>query len=498
MKMYITKRLSGILKMVLWALFGLSILALAISVVKSALGYQFDNDELYHVQQVYLSLSQGLKPYTGFYSVYSPFLMWLLTPIFALAGFSLQTITYARVCMVVLFAIRTGLAYLFVKKLFNRFTALFFVLFTLLDPFTVFVAMQIRPENVMMVVYQILLLALLTAFTTKSKRNFFITGVLAGLTLLVSLKIIPSLLVLGVVTTYFLTKKKHYDSLIFFINGFVLSFFVFFLYYFVSGGLFEMFQQLFIDPFLLNNAIKYPTTLNYFYFANPVIYGFEGKPAAWFFAVLLPATAFAGAYGSISELFDKKINGLHEVKIVLFLSFVVQWVSMMFIHSVWIQYYIPLLWFYALFTAVLLDITLTRLNSDRLVKSAYILVVVVLLAILIKSSIVGNGNRSRISSDGWHARLDPIWARIPENADVFPNMLFRKAIYPIPYGGTYSTYIMNRYEPIESVLNKKQVPYVVLEGDMYESLLPNSQQYINDYYAKDPQLPVLYTRIKKK
>ena len=132
---------------------------LLLSVLKSGLLYQYDNDELSHTQYAYL-LRNGLSPYTSFIMTFTPLFHWFILPIFNILGFNFSAIFVARIIMIVLFLARITLSHLIVRLIFGKLIAYIFVPLQLLDPFTVFSAMQIRQDNLMITVFLLGLLLL--------------------------------------------------------------------------------------------------------------------------------------------------------------------------------------------------------------------------------------------------------------------------------------------------------------------------------------------------
>ena len=337
------------------------------SVVQSGYHYTFDIDELHIAHLIYL-MTQGVKPYTGFYDVYSLFIYWFVMPVFLIFGFSFKTVSMARLLMIGVFAIRVLLSFILVRRVFGKMAGYLFVPLFLLDPFVVFVSMQIRPENLMMVFFTVLLLLASTALTKPSKKILFVMGTVFSLTFLASPKIVPSLLVFFAAISYYYLNKRQFWNYLYFIDGFILTFLVYFIYFLVNGNLIEMFQLTFIDPVLLNSSIRNVTTLNYFYFSNSVIFGNGGKPMSWIYAWMLPPAGFAGGFMTfIDSVQDKLSKKIDLIKIIIFLCFVAQWVFMLFINSVFIQYYIPLSWYYSLFASVLI-VALFKMDISPSIK----------------------------------------------------------------------------------------------------------------------------------
>src|SRR3989338_7409031 len=75
------------------------------SVVTAGINYQYDIDELFHVQLIWL-YSRGYLPFKDVFSIYSPLFHYLLLPLFRIFGFNFDGIYRVRIIMSVLFLIR--------------------------------------------------------------------------------------------------------------------------------------------------------------------------------------------------------------------------------------------------------------------------------------------------------------------------------------------------------------------------------------------------------
>src|SRR3990167_1268222 len=406
------------------------------SVVLSGYKFQFNSDELFNANITYLLL-KGFRPYADFYLIYAPILHWLLAPVFLLFGFTFKAVSMARILMIVFFLTRFFLMYLLVAKVFGKRTGLLFIPLYLLNPFVVFAEMQIRPENLMMVFFALALLIFTYAFEHRSPILFFLTGLLMGLTLITNIKIVPSLTAFAVVFFAYFLVAKNIKPLFFFSDGFILVCFLFIAYFFFKGYVGEMFFHIFLDPVRHNNSIANPTWLGYFYFSNPVIYGQEGNPMNWIYAWSLPVLAFSGGYQSLfinntarhsGERSDSRIDSgqarmtTNLMKIILFLSLVFQWISMLFINSVFIQYYVPLNWLYSVFAAYMLNDLLFELKLSKLMQKTLTVGLLIIFLLLYQDSVKGNISRSRMTDDPIVKETQEFWSLVPKESPAFPNL----------------------------------------------------------------------------
>lgn len=459
------------ISLVLVFLYVVGLVVLVWSVVLSGYRFQFNADEVFNANTIYL-MTKGFKPYVDFYTVYSPLFHWFLSPVFWLYGFNFEAISVARIVMIFLFFIRLILMFLLVAKVFGRRVGYLFVPLYLMSPFVAFSEMQIRPDNFMMLFYTLFLLLF-------SYKLFFLSGIFFAVTLLVNIKILPSLAAFSLVFLFYVLQKKQLAKLAIFLNGFCLTFLVFFAYFFLKGYAGQMFLHVFLDPVRLNNSIPYPTWLGYFYFTNPTIYGLDGKPMNWIYSWSLPVLAFAGAYHAV------RVKG-DLLKIILFVSLVFQWVSMLFINSVFIQYYIPLNWLYAVFAAYLINDLLTKINGLVLLQKILTISFMILFILLYKSSIESNLARAKITSDPIIKEVKESWKMIPEDSPAFPNVIFRRPIYQVLWGSTFAPYMRERYPPAYEAIEKYKIPTLVGLNDEYFSYLDvESQRYIQTHYQRD-------------
>ena len=473
-------------------LYVVGLVVLIWSVVLSGYHFQFNADEIFNANTIYLMV-KGYKPYVDFYTVYSPILHWILTPVFWLFGFNFGAISVARIVMIFLFFVRLILMFLLVARVFGRRVGYLFLPLYLMSPFVVFSEMQIRPDNLMMVFYTLFLLVFSYEIDSSPPNRRlrmtggWLSGILFAVTLLTNIKIVPSLAAFGLVFFYFVLQKRNFSQLWRFINGFCLTFLAFFAYFLIKGYAGEMFLHVFLDPVRLNNSIPYPTWLGYFYFSNPTIYGLEGKPMNWLYAWSLPVLAFAGGYKSLlNSEGNTHAFFLNIIKIILFVSLIFQWASMLFINSVFIQYYIPLNWLYAVFTAYLIDDLLFKTEMPKILQEGLFVIFVIFFAFLYKTSIKANNTRSKIISDPIIKETEELWKIIPQESPAFPNIIFRRPIYPILWGSTFAPYMRERFPPAYLAIEKYKLPVLVGLNDEYFSYLDSeSQQYILTHYMKD-------------
>lgn len=472
----------------LYLLSGVLILSLIVSVILSGYFYMFDNDELSHAQMIYL-LAHGDKPFLSFFSIYSPIFHWVLLPVFTFFGFSIQTIQLARAVMIGFFIIRIVFFYLSFKMLFGKKIALLFIPFYLLDPFTIFSSMQIRPDNLMMMIFSIGFFCLTYGSENKKKRFIFLGGLGVSLAILISIKMLPIFIVLLLGFIGYCIKKRLSVSASVFFLGVLIPILFFLFYFFIQGSAKEMYQQLFVDSKITNDALLVPVPLgNYYWPNNLYLYGSPGKPLPWFYVWILPLAAFIGLYKVVIDFFSKsKIIWIDTFKFVLCAALIIQWLSLFFISSVYMQYYIPITWLFALFAAVTLDDVFHTSFGNTSLKFLMSIGIFLIFCVFTWGSIQANVKRSEMRGKEALDAITKRWQQIPENEDVFPALLFRRSSYPLIYGyyiGDIPQTIINRFPSVPETLGQKKIKNVLVSDYNMIYLTSGTKEYIGKNYHR--------------
>lgn len=479
----------------------LALIFLVVSIFKSIYYYQYDNDEFYHVQEAYL-IASGFKPHTSFYFIFSSIFHRVIIPVFLFFGFSFATLAKVRVFMMFLFAIRVFLTAVLISKVFNRRTALLFVPLFLFDPFTIFSSMQIRPDNLMMMVYTLALTVFVVGFLKSSKTLIFVSGMIFGLSFLILLKITPQIIVFfGAYTVYSFLNRK-FKNLIFLLDGFVLTLVLFSIYYVIDGSFLSMFKQVFVIPFTLSNTIINKVYYGFFHQPNNAfIYGLMGKPLTWMYVWILPLLASGGAYLTISKGVDKKKQ---FIQFALIVNFIVQYLFLLKLDTAFIQYYIPLQWYLALFAAVLLDDLIFIKFTSGIIKWSLKGAFFVIFLALVFTSIKANNARSLFKSEYQTAQFSRIWAVVPEKEAVFPSFLFRPIAHPMieeqynkeDFNKLYS-YMTDSFPSYISSFEKNKLKYLIIKDSLkFNNLELGMEEYIANHYKQIDSEMNLYKRIK--
>lgn len=477
-------------------------LILISSVFRSGYSYMFDQDEFLHSQIAYLIFS-GYKPFFNLYTSWTPIFHWLLVPILALNNFSFDSLLSGRILMIALFAIRIILSFLLVKKLFGKKTAILFVFLLLLDPFTVFTAMQIRPDNLMITLFTLGLLIFTYAIYKSSKLLLFYSGFIFALSVLTCLKIAPGIMAVTLFFIIYVFRRRSLLKGAAFFSGMFFAGALIIVYFWSQNTLFQMIQQVTIDATTLHNSIWNYTGLGYFYAPeNGNLYGLPGKPLNWIYVWILPILAFMGVSQIVQSFFTKshKKNEPRIVLIILVAVFIFHWISLFFYHSVFLQYYVPISWLYALFSAVIIDYFDKITHSFIVVNLLYRVCLFILIVSLIFISIKANNQRSTNLSYQWQNQmLSSRWAKIPKNSFVFPFLTFRPIAEPFLslfyYISGLPKPIVDRYPPLLNTLKTYNVSYLLINDHLtYYYITPEIQAYINENFIQDPTDKELWIR----
>ena len=472
-------------------LVGILLIPLLISIIHSGYNYVFDTDELFHVQLVWL-YAHGYRPYLDIYnSVYTPLFGWLLLPVYKLMGFNFGTIYFTRYLMIVLFAIRVVTAGVIVYKIFGKRTALLFIPMFLVDPFVVFSSMQIRPDNLMMTVYTIGLLLLANAFAALTPASWFTAWITLSVSLLVLPKVLPSVTVAFGISLLWLMRKKRKPLVFPMLLGCIVPFMLFAAYGWATGSIKEIIMQAVVEAKAAYSYFPVHISQGNFYMAdNYYVYGTMGKPLTWFYVWFLPLAAAAGVFYLVMNYIKKPALETRDVlKILLMATLLFQWASLFFLQVVFMQYYLPLSWLYALFTAVALDLLLTQLAPYKTARFTATMVIFFCFASLALTSIHANDGRARVDSTDRINQITTRWKQIPTGAYTFPNILFRPLAYPFAYGyfaATVPPSIINRLPSMITGIEKHHVAYVLADDYTMSKLPFDVQAYINTHYVRVP------------
>lgn len=468
-------------------------LTLMYSVILSGFNYQLDNDEVFHVNVLY-QMAHGARPYTSFFTIYTPVFHWLLLPVFLLFGSTFTTFHVLRALMICFFMVRVMLTAILVRRIFEPFIAYLFVVLLLFDPFTVFSAMQIRPDNVMLLMVVAGFLLLQNALQTKRTKYYFGSGVFFGIAVITIIKSVPLVMVACAIFCVYAMVKRQVSQFFIFMWGLLLPIIAFVLIYAIRDEMYPMIGGVLFDPLILFQSLLYKTNFRFFYQPDNIfIYGTSGKTLSWYYAMSLPYMALVGIVFFLFDTWSKK--RLRIVAIILATGLLVQAVILYKSPVVFIQYFLSINWIMAIFSAVALVAMYRRLakrNIGKLIAGAGIF----LFIIMIISSTRANINRAAINQTSLEESFTRIWNIIPPNAATFPNMLFRPAVYPLLIGSFYGDVpptILARFGDIAHILETRKVQYLILSDYYIFVLPPHVQEYIKNNYTIT-NIPEVYRR----
>lgn len=482
-----------------YILFILLVAALAYSVIVSGLRYQYDADELTQLQQGYL-MATGAKPYQDFYFVYTPIFPAIVGFVLGHLGFTFATAEILRIGMIVLFGIRILLTSVIVAQLFGSLAAWIFPLLLLLDPFTTFVGMQIRYDNFMLTVFTLGITLCIAGVKRKNSILMMLAGASLALSFLIIAKIVLSLAIfLFLFSVWCIVGKRARVLLAMYLGGLITL--CFYSIPFVLGGSFmAMIQQAFIAPSAFHGSIINPTYVGFLYQPdNAFMYGLPGRPLPWVYAWGLPILGFAGAHSVVVSRIGRKGWGMHDVVAVSFAGALgAHWIVLFTLPLVFVQYYLPISTYFALFGAVTIAGFYHSLGSRRRLRMVFCIAWVAIVVIFVRSSYQANMARAAMDTHWVVERYKTLWDIIPPHEAVFPEVLFRPIAYPL-FSGHFTCcrggeVLFARYGPVHAALAAKNVNFLVLSDYALNFLPPKTRSYIANSYTKSARFPDLYVR----
>ncbi len=473
-------------KYVFFALYSVVIAFLLSSVLHSGYSYIFDPDELFHSNIAFL-LQHNVLPYRDVWVTYTPIFHWFLTPISYLTGFTFHFLEAARIVMIVLFVIRLILIFCIARRLFGPLVAYMSVPLALFDPFTVFSGMQVRPDNLMMTLYIAGILLVIHWYLNKKTAVLPWAGLLLGASSLTLLKNIPATFLIILFILIELRKTRNYRAMAGFLFGMITPAAVFAVWAWSRGIFPPMVQQIVFDAKQLNDSLRYPENiLNYYWPPNFVLYGFAGRPLTWVYELLLPLMAFAGMF---TVLLDSKSFGTKRKLMGWFTTAcLLQWFSLLFVRSVFLQYFLPVSWFLSVFASYALFRVYETLGVNHAYRKILSFTAILLLIGGLVVSWKANDTRAKSSYAAQKIYLTTLWRTIPETATVFPGAVFRVSIYPLGLETNFvdiPSSLLKRYGSPSVYLSRFKIPFVLLDPYNFSFLDEETQKYIRVHYQQN-------------
>jgi hypothetical protein len=472
---------------------------LSYSVFESGYWLSFSFDELLHANYGYL-IAEGWRPFADFFIIYSPVFHVLLAPILKLFSYSFSTVYIIRILMIILFAVRLILAGLLVKRVFRSQAAFWiFILLSLIDPFTVYVGMQIRPDNLMMLFLTASLFLLYWSVRTGKQLYWNLTALLTGLALLISLKIAPVIIIIVLFVVIYNFRNKQISQIVKFaiLSAFPLIIFAFL--FLVQGSFVKMIQMLVFDSKAVIDVLWFPTRFGFFYEPNnSAIYGLGGTPLNWQFTRILPVLA---AFGTLLGLL-KPASGSRSrwFTLIFALAVIAEYLFLKDVKATFIQYYLP---FNFMLLLLATDAVPGLLRIFKHIKPIYyglIIIFCLSLFALTKVSITANLERIKfLTSHDLIANYERRWKIISPTDLAYPEFMFRPLSHVIPYGyfiPELPESVLSRFPDALVTVQNPKVKFALLSDYYFQHMDPQVESYIKSNFQKDPADPELWIRIK--
>ena len=133
----------------------------------------------------------------------------------------------------------------------------------------------------------------------------------------------------------------------------------------------------------------------------------------------------------------------------------------------YIQYYIPLHWYYVLVATLFLDSIIRVLSHHMKISLIFWIIILPISYLLITQSIQGNYRRPSFVGGygpGQYTTFTEGFNTIPENTSVFPGFLFRKLSNPLDYFLLKTPqFIRSRYPSILSMMQTGTIDYIIVD-----------------------------------
>ena len=479
-------------------------LLLLVSVLYSGYNYMFDLDEINHLQRTFF-VSIGKIPYIDYYSIYTPLFQWFELPFLWILGHSFVTLFVLRFVMLLFFILRLYLMARIGMILFGFRTAFVALVLLLWDPYTVFSAMQIRPDALMITLVMIGLSLLFQKNSQlPSRRATFLSGLYLSTGVLVHLKILPTVAVSVVFVLVYLFRLRQHLRIRIFCAGLIIPVVLFFGICLLQGNFDAMVQQSLIDPFSTFESLLYPAYVGEFMRPhNFNLFGYPGKPYNWMYLWIFPLVGFAGVYHAFMTAISNTSQRIksHSLQwyllIGLALSLVLQWLWLFRLNSVFIQYYLPISWLFAMFGGFAVVSFFNTLSVYPLVWKSMKFIGGVMLIFFTMFSIGANMERGKLT--GYTDRLDyeRLWSIVSEKDSVYPRLLFRDSPHPLSTAQFYpelSERVKVRYPTVPQSLENDQTDYLILSYYELDKMGPELRNYVKANYKKVENESGLYKR----
>lgn len=472
------------------------LVALIFSSIKAGYYYMFDVDEFHHSQIVYL-LASGQKAFSDFLMLpNSPILHWILVPFYRLTGFTFDALYAGRTVMIIFFLSRIFLVFTAMYQLSNFRGAVITISLLLLDTVTLFSAMQIRPDNVMIVLFLIGLNCLLLG--GKHKAFLFTSGIFFALSALTLIKIGPSVVLVGLAVSFWYIRRRQLHDFLYFCSGGCAAVLIFLGYFTLDGRVNEVINQLIIYPPKIYTSFQYPTPLGFFYTSGNIhLFGVYGKPPSWEFLWLLLLLMGGGIAITLQSVIkDQKITFRHAILLSCIASFFSQFYFLLKVPSAFVQYYMPVHFFGHLLAGYAIALVLNSIRSQRLsiITSGLL---VIMAGYFGYSMYQGNIGRSTILATDQRTHYERIWAVVPADEAIHPRVLFRPLATNVVWEhflGDYSPFFLTLIPNLSTFFQTHEVNYIYKDPYLLSFYPPSFQNFIATHYSPIAENPTILKR----
>lgn len=451
----------------------------------------FDVDEFSYMHWV-AQVARGERLYTDFFSYFTPGFMWAFAPIFWIYGVSASVFTAGRtVSFVIFLSILGALSYLWGITRGWRWALLPSVILAFLPlPYDKFV--EIRPDNLATLFAILGLVGEIWAMRTKKSHWWFISGLSYSASLFVLVKMIPFVVVGGIVALFSARKDSKKFGL--FLLGFLGPWALFFGWAGVRGEFAATWYSLTKLATEIYGSIKnYPMETNLFFYPNAAFYGGSGHSittalvvnhAIWVLAIV------TGVFRLVTPF--RKSRGEWYVELMIALTFFVSIIlySKFFPlkHS---QYLIPI----AIFVAYYAADGLSAFFEWLALRGGYESLAIVLIGLgYLMYGVTREINMPKLAQTNTRqlAVVTSLINTVPLSSrvvDMEGRMVFWKEGYPIcclPFD-TFLSYISHPVPPLSVYLARTPADYFYVgDSGRMGTLSEDNLSYIKTHFAPVP------------
>jgi 4-amino-4-deoxy-L-arabinose transferase-like glycosyltransferase len=413
----------------------------------------------------------------------------MLLPLFKITGYGIEALNAARMLMAAIYIIRIIFLYLLVKNIVSKKGAFLGIFLVILDPILAMSSFQIRPDNLMMLLITISLYCYIQARKTGKAILFILSGVFMALSFLTLMKILATVVVfLGVLIISGIHRKRIVQEGVA-VCAFFLTIALFLLMLMVRGMFQGFVEQSWMDPMFFFSAIQYPIPYGfYFKEGNNWIFGPGLRPISWIFAQLLFPLSGVGLASAFDQVVNSRIPSLLRDILIIFVgSLIAQWIWLLTVPSIFVQYYVPINWIVAVLGGIAIERLLQMANRKKIfIRTMSYLSIITVFCVLSLGSYRANIFRSNIDSKEITAQLESMWKAVPGDSPVFPPILFRPVVYYFPYRMPFPevpAQVLMRFPPLKDQLIRNNLQYVYNDTYYISNIPQDAQDYIRSTFV---------------